>query len=166
MVNPARSSAILHMYWRHLGRWIPTMGAVFYMGKMVVKTMGIFVVHEFETNSVGSGSGMATTCYNFRKQSNIIQHSDTLIIAPAHHGAPNKQLELVIHSSSAPTQQTFEEGGNGRAECLAENVNRFERMSWTLPSCRPILGSVGMGWDGLDFGWKSWKKWRNQPINM
>ena len=79
------------------------MRAVFLMGKMVIKTMGIFVVHEFETNSVGSGSGMSTTCYNLRKQSNIIQHSDTLIIAPTHHGAPNKQLELVIHSSSAPT---------------------------------------------------------------
>lgn len=52
---------------------------------------------------------------------------------------------LKNHVCSA-TLQTLEEGGNGHAECPAENVNRFERMSWTLPKCRPILRVWGGGW--------------------
>ncbi|CAL1156349.1 unnamed protein product [Cladocopium goreaui] len=48
------------------------------------------------------------------------------------------------------------EGGNGRAECPAENVNRFERMSWTLPSCRldcPEINPVPVAYQRLNGSW-------------
>ena len=42
-------------------------------------------------------------------------------------------------SAASCCGSVVEEGSNGRADCPADNVNRFERMFWTLPTCRRSL---------------------------
>jgi len=103
------------------------MRAVFLMGKMVIKTMGIFVVHEFETNSVGSGSGMATTCYNLKETSTIFiqsgnQHGQAsgamACVADAGLSLPGQLMEVcsspgLLWSHNSSTDSTGSSTKNG-----------------------------------------------------
>lgn len=41
-----------------------------------------------------------------------------------------QQVTAVVHAQG---------GSNGYAECPADNVNRFQHMTWTLPTCRREL---------------------------